>query len=148
MRQREEARSAADTARASSREQAFALERERNELLRGETEQRERTERELARLRRERDSAVRQRDTLRERADVLLERQQHLLEDLSRPASSSSCFLCSTEPSIQTIWSGKHRAAISSTQFLRIMFVVGHSFPLDMFFLSYVLIDLAYTRHD
>jgi chromosome segregation ATPase len=90
MRQREEARSAADTARASSREQAFALERERNELLRGETEQRERTERELARLRRERDSAVRQRDTLRERADVLLERQQHLLEDLSRPASSSS----------------------------------------------------------
>ena len=89
MRQREEARSAADTARASSREQAFALERERNELLRGETEQRERTERELARLRRERDSAVRQRDTLRERADVLLERQQHLLEDLSRPAASS-----------------------------------------------------------
>ena len=83
-RQRDEARSVADTARAAGREQAFALDRERNDLLRGDSEQRERTERELARLRRERDTAVRQRDALRERADVLLERQQHLLEDLSR----------------------------------------------------------------
>ena len=95
-RQRDEARSVADTARAASREQSFALDRERNDLLRGDSEQRERTERELARLRRERDTAVRQRDALRERADVLLERQQHLLEDLSRsgdglvlPASTS-----------------------------------------------------------
>ena len=83
-RQRDEARSVADTARAAGREQSFALDRERNDLLRGDSEQRERTERELARLRRERDTAVRQRDALRERADVLLERQQHLLEDLSR----------------------------------------------------------------
>ena len=96
-RQRDEARSVADTARAAGREQAFALDRERNDLLRGDSEQRERTERELARLRRERDTAVRQRDALRERADVLLERQQHLLEDLSRsgdglvlPASTST----------------------------------------------------------
>jgi hypothetical protein len=73
---------------ATAREQAFALERERNDLIRGDTEQRERTEREMARLRRERDSAVRQRDALRERADVLLERQQHLLEDISRTPRS------------------------------------------------------------
>ena len=84
MRQRDEFRAAAESARATAREQAFSLERERNDLVRGDTEQRERAERELARLRRERDSAVRQRDALRERADVLLERQQHLLEDISR----------------------------------------------------------------
>jgi dsDNA-specific endonuclease/ATPase MutS2 len=104
MRQREEARTAADAARAASREQAFALERERNDLLRGETEQRERTERELARLRRERDNAVRQRDALRERADVLLERQQHLLEDLARPVASPA----------QTGWEPKGMSGVNA----------------------------------
>lgn len=90
IRQRDEARSNAEAARASSREQAFALERERADLIRGDAEQRDRIERELARLRRERDAAVRQRDAMRERADVLLERQQQLLADLSRSGGSGT----------------------------------------------------------
>jgi chromosome segregation ATPase len=97
-RQRDEARTASETARTAGREQAFALDRERNDLLRGDAEQRERNERELARLRRERDTAIRQRDALRERADVLLERQQHLLEDLSRSGDSTPATASNWEP--------------------------------------------------
>jgi hypothetical protein len=59
------------------------FEKERAAFAHAESEAKDRAERDVARLRRERDSVAQQRDALRDRFEKLVEEQRQLLEEIT-----------------------------------------------------------------
>ena len=89
VRQRDDVLGEIDAARATFEEQKRDLASERAALDRLETELSARHEREISRLRRERDVVVQQRDVLRERLEKLVAEQRELLDELTAQSRAS-----------------------------------------------------------
>jgi chromosome segregation ATPase len=93
LRQRDEAITELEAERGEHRHQVSALQEEHSEHVRVHTEQKEQTESEMARLRRDRDSFARERDELRKRVSRLFDQQREALGGLmegSAPLASAA----------------------------------------------------------
>ena len=87
VKQRDEALAQLDAERTRLAAKLAEFEHERAAMAANETEVKTRAERDLARLRRERDSIAQQRDALRERIGKLVNEQREMLEDVTAQAA-------------------------------------------------------------
>jgi hypothetical protein len=87
VKQRDDALAQLDAERARLAGKTNDFEKERAAFAVAENETKSRAERDLARLRRERDSIAQQRDSLRERIEKLVDEQRQLLEDITAQAT-------------------------------------------------------------
>lgn len=87
VKQRDDALTQLDAERANLANKVNDFEKERAAFAAAENEAKMRSERDLTRLRRERDSIVQQRDALRERLEKLVEDQRQLLEEINTQAA-------------------------------------------------------------
>jgi hypothetical protein len=83
MQQRDEALGELERGRAAIRQQLAELQEEKTKIARVEEDLRARSEREMTRLRRERDTSAKQRDEFRNRLTQLADQQRRLLDDLA-----------------------------------------------------------------
>ena len=88
--QRDEALAEAEAERENTAQKVAALEADRAALAKAESELEARFERDVARVRRERDSIIQQRDSLRDRMESLIADQRSLLEEISAQASQTA----------------------------------------------------------